>query len=198
MYLTQGDEWNYNSPPGAWEPGDYQAPTCAVCHMSGIGDLATTHNVQERLKWDLMHKKSVVRSGARGEGIEGDKKMRRVCANCHGPTHTNTQRTILDNSVALYNKYWAGAVAMKKELAEKNLLGKDPWNDGFQELMYYLWHHTGRRAKQGAAMNGPDYAHWHGFFQVFQLYMDMQNIYKQRIKTGKIEEVSTVVSSAPY
>lgn len=198
VFLTQGDEWEFDSPPDAWEPGDYTAPTCAVCHMSGIGELATTHNVQERLKWDLMHTKSVVRSGDRGEGVAGEQNMKKVCANCHGPTHIKSQRDTLDYSVALYNKYWDGAAKMKADLKAKGLLGKDPWQDGFQELLYYLWHHTGRRARQGAAMNAPDYAHWHGFFQVFQVYQDMEAIYNQRIKNNKIEEVSTVVSSAPY
>ena len=197
-FQVAGEHWNFDSPPDAWEPGDYTAPTCAVCHMSGIGDLATTHNVQERLKWDLMHKKSVVRSGNRGDGVKGEQLMRKVCANCHGPSHIKSQRDMLDNAVGLYNMYWDGAVKMKKELADKKLLGKDPWQDGFQELMYYLWHHVGRRARQGAAMNAPDYAHWHGFFQLFQAYQDMENIYNKRLKTGKVEEYSPVISSAPY
>ena len=145
-----------------------------------------------------MHKKSVVRSGNRGDGVKGEKLMLKVCVNCHGPSHVKSQRDMLDNSVGLYNKYWDGAAKMKADLKAKGLLGKDPWQDGFQELMYYLWHHTGRRARQGAAMNAPDYAHWHGFFQVFQVYQDMEAIYNQRIKNNKIEEVSTVVSSAPY
>ena len=137
-------------PAGCVGAGRHTAPTCAVCHMSGIGDLATTHNVQERLKWDLMHKKSVVRSGDRGDGLKGQQNMLRVCANCHGPSHVKSQRDMLDNSVGLYNMYWDGAVKMKKELKEKGLLGKDPWQDGFLELEYYLWHHVGRRARQGA------------------------------------------------
>ncbi len=166
--------------------------------MSGIGDLATTHNVQERLKWDLMHKKSVVRSGNRGDGVKGEQNMKKVCANCHGPSHIKSQRDMLDNSVDLYNMYWDGAMKMNKELADKKLLGSDPWQDGFRELQYYLWHHVGRRARQGAAMNAPDYAHWHGFFQLFQVYQDMENIYKNRIETGKIEKFSPVISSAPY
>ena len=70
--------------------------------------------------------------------------------------------------------YWDKSVAMKEDLAAKKLLKDDPWKDGFQELMYYLWHHTGRRARHGAAMGGPDYAHWHGFFQIFQVYKDME------------------------
>ena len=197
IYAAGGEDWRWDSAPGAWEPGDYAAPTCAVCHMSGIGELKTTHNVAERLKWDLMHKKSVIRSGERGDGEKGDKKMKKVCANCHGPSHTANTRQILDNSVALYNKYWEGSAKMKKELAEKGLLKKDAWRDGFQELMYQLWHHTGRRARQGAAMNAPDYAHWHGFFQIFQVYKDMQDIYNWRIKNNKIEELSTVMDTAP-
>jgi len=198
QYLTNGENWRYDSAPETWEPGDYTSPTCATCHMSGIGELATTHNVNERLKWDLVHKKSVIRSGERGDGEKGEKLMRKVCANCHGQTHINAQRITLDNSVALYNRYWEGAVKMKKELAEKKLLKKDPWRDGFQELMYYLWHHTGRRARQGSAMNAPDYAHWHGFFQIFQVYMDMEDIYNNRIKNNKIEDISPVMSTGPY
>jgi len=198
IFHVQGDEWRWDSPPGAWEPGDYSAPTCATCHISGIGELATTHSVNDRLKWDLVHKKSVIRSGERGNGEKGDKQMRKVCANCHGTTHTDVQRISLDNIVELYNKQWAGAVKMKAELKKKGLLKKDPWKDGFQELMYYLWHHVGRRARQGAAMNAPDYTHWHGTFQMFQVYKDIEDIYNYRIKNNKIEELSTVMSSAPY
>ena len=197
IFATDGEDWEWESASGTWQPGDYRAPTCAVCHMSGIGELETTHNVNERLKWDLTHQRSEIRSGVRGDGVKGDKLMRKVCINCHGESHTNNTRDMLDDAVALYNTYWDEAVKMKKELAAKGLLKKDPWKDGYQELMYYLWHHTGRRARHGAAMNGPDYAHWHGFFQVFQVVKDMQDIYQWRIDNNKIEELSTVMSSGP-
>lgn len=166
--------------------------------MSGIGELATTHNINERLKWDLVHKKSVLRSGERGDGERADILMRKVCVNCHSQTHTDVQMNTLDNAVALYNKFWDGAAKMKRELAAKGLLKKDAWKDGFQELMYYLWHHTGRRARQGAAMNAPDYAHWHGFFQVFQLYKDMEDLYEYRMKHNAFEPLSPVMSTGPY
>ncbi len=194
-FLTQGDEWKWDSAPDAWEPGDYTAPTCATCHMSGIGELSTSHNVNERLKWDLVHKKSVIREGVRGDGEKGDALMRKVCANCHGTTHTNGERQKLDNAVALYNLYYDKAAEMKSDLAKKGLLKEDPWKDGFQELMYYLWHHSGRRARQGSAMGAPDYAHWHGFFQVFQVFKDMEDLYDYRIENKKIEPMSTVMST---
>ncbi|MFN3164552.1 MAG: multiheme c-type cytochrome, partial [Pseudohongiellaceae bacterium] len=38
LYNTEGDEWKMDSAPDAWEPGDYRGPTCATCHMSGIGE----------------------------------------------------------------------------------------------------------------------------------------------------------------
>ena len=197
QYLSHGDDWNYESAPDTWEPGDYTAPTCATCHFSGIGDLPTTHCVNDRLKWDLVHPKSVVRSGERGDGEKGEIAMKKVCANCHGPTHTTVQRNNLDNMVSLYNKQWEAAVEMKKDLAAKGLLKDDVWKDGFLELMYYLWHHTGRRARQGAAMNAPDYAHWHGTFQMFQVFKDMEDIYAWRLENNRIEDLSTVMSTAP-
>ncbi len=209
LYLAHGEKWKWDSAPDTWEPGDYEAPTCATCHMSGIGDLKTTHNVGERLYWDLMHKKSEVRGSAdylkkpfagpeRGYGPKGRELMMKVCTNCHSGLHTKNFFQKVDDAVKLYNYYYDKAVAMLQELKKRGLLKKDPWSDGFQELYYYFWHHVGRRARQGAAMDGPDYAHWHGFFQLFQVFKDMQNIYEWRIKHGKIEELSTVMSSAPY
>jgi len=198
QYLSHGDSWRYESTPDTWEPGDYTAPTCATCHISGIGELATTHNINERLKWDLVHKKSVLRSGERGDGQKGEIRMKKVCINCHSQTHTDIQMKTLDNSVELYNRYWTAAVRMENDLREKKLLKPDAWKDGFLELQYYLWHHAGRRARHGAAMNAPDYAHWHGFFQIFQIYKDMEQIYDYRLKHNKIEELSPVMSTGPY
>lgn len=198
LYLTDGDSWNWDSPAGSWEPGDYSAPTCATCHMSGIGDLKTTHNVTERLKWDMVHPRSVVRSGERGDGEKGRRLMRRVCSNCHSKVQTDSHFAKLDRAIGLYNYYYDGAQKMMKDLKAKGLLKEDKWSDAFQELNYYLWHHAGRRARHGAAMDGPDYAQWHGFFQIFQIYKDMEEIYNWRIKNNKIEPLSPVMSTAPY
>ena len=197
MFAAQGESWKWDSAPDTWEPGDYTAPTCAVCHMSGIGELRTTHNINERLKWNLWAKRSVIRSGERGNGEQAVEKMKKVCRNCHGDTHVTRQREVLDNAVALYNFYYDKSEEMLDDLRSRGLLKDDPWSDGFQELYYFLWHHTGRRARQGAAMNGPDYVHWHGYFQIFQVYKDMKAIYKYRVKHGRIEELSRVMSTAP-
>jgi hydroxylamine dehydrogenase len=39
-----------------------------------------------------------------------------------------------------------------------------------QWVYFELWHHQGRRARMGAAMMGPDYVQWHGFYEVAQTF----------------------------
>ncbi len=194
IFNTEGDEWNYSSAPDAWEPGDYRAPTCAVCHQSGIGSLETTHNVSERLKWNLWAKRSKVRNSPdplsmfTGDGVKGRKLMKQVCANCHSSTHADNFFEQADNHIELYNEgYYDVAEKMRKELAEKGLLKKNPWDDAFQKIYYHLWHHQGRRMRQGAAMGAPDYAHWHGVFEVQQDLYELKHIYKTRMESGTIE-----------
>jgi len=195
IYNSEASTWNFTSAPDAWEPGDYRAPTCAVCHMSGIGTLQTTHNISERLKWNLWAPESKVRnspdplSPLTGEGIEGRQKMKSVCSNCHSSLHTDNFFEAVDLNIELYNEsYWKPALALKNELAEKKLLKENPWDDEFQKLIYHLWHHQGRRMRQGAAMGGPDYAHWHGVFELQQDLYELKSISEKRLKSGKIED----------
>ena len=115
--------------------------------------------------------------------------MESVCNNCHSSLHTKNFFEQADNQIELYNEgYWQPALAMSKELAEKKLLKENPWDDEFQKTLYYLWHHEGRRMRQGAAMGGPDYAHWHGVFELQQDLYKLKDIYNKRIKSGKIED----------
>ncbi|MDJ0655044.1 MAG: multiheme c-type cytochrome [Xanthomonadales bacterium] len=194
IYNTDSDDWNWDTAPDAWEPGDYRAPTCATCHMSGIGDLEVTHNVTERLYWNLWAKESKVRgsddvlSPILGDGPAGREKMKKVCNNCHSTLHTDGFFTQGDKAVNLYNEaYYRPATAMLEELREKDLLKANPWTDEFQITYYYLWHHQGRRARQGAMMGAADYAHWHGFFELQQDLYKLQQIHKARLESGAIE-----------
>ena len=193
VYATDGHNWNWTSAPGAWEPGDYRGPTCTTCHMSGIGDLPTTHNVSDRLYWNLWAKESKVRgskdplSPLLGDGPKGREQMKRVCSACHSSLHTDGFFAQGDKAVRLYNEgYYRPAKKMLEELRAKGLLRDNPWTDEFQITFYYLWHHEGRRARQGAMMGAPDYAHWHGFFELQQDLYKLEQIYGKRMKTGVI------------
>jgi hypothetical protein len=40
---------------------------------------------------------------------------------------------------------------------------------------------------QGAMMGVPDYAHWHGFFELQQDLYKLEKIHAKRLETGEIE-----------
>ena len=134
--------------------------------MSGIGQLHSTHNISERLYWNLWEKRSDVRKSSDvlspllGDGPAGREMMKIVCNSCHTSLHTDNFFEQGDRAVQLYNvAYYEPAEEMRKALEEKGLLKENPWTDEFQIVYYHLWHHEGRRARQGAMMAGPDYAH---------------------------------------
>lgn len=209
IYNAEKNSWNFTSAPGTWDVPDFRAPTCAVCHMSGINDLNTTHNVSQRLKWNSWAPHADLRKGnetaaivyqTTGKFTAGNTnagnvngpdaaraEMKQVCKSCHTKIATNNFFDMADKQVELYNKYQEKAKKMLDELEAKGLIMKDKWKDEFFREYYLLWHHQGRRMRQGALMNGPDYSHWHGVFEIQQTYRILENIYNQRMKTGKIE-----------
>ena len=114
--------------------------------------------------------------------------MKQVCSSCHSSTHTDGFFEQGDKAVKLYNQgYYQPAKAMHDEPAEKGLLKENPWIDEFQITFYYLWHHEGRRARQGAMMGAPDWAHWHGFFELQQDLSKLKQIHAKRLESGEIE-----------
>ncbi|HPM78054.1 MAG TPA: multiheme c-type cytochrome [bacterium] len=176
-YAADGDQWTWDSAPDAWEPGDYSAPTCAVCHMSGIGELTTTHNISERLSWQAERPLTI-----RTDNWEQERaKMKSVCANCHGPSWIDGFYAQYDAVIALYNEqYYQPAKKMMDELYAAGKITKDnPWDDEIEIVLYYLWHHEGRRARMGTAMMGQDYAHWHGFFELAQDLDKLTKMYNE-------------------
>jgi hypothetical protein len=194
IYHSDGENWVWDRAPGEWEPGDYSAPTCATCHMSGIGDLEVTHNVTERLYWNLWAKLSAPRNDPDvmdmyyGDAEAGRELMKQVCTECHSTTLVEGHFASADKAVHLYNEaYYKKAEEMRADLADLGLLKDNPWKDEFQVVYYYLWHHEGRRARQGALMGGADWAHWHGFFDLMQDIYKLEEIYEMRIETGEIE-----------
>lgn len=153
-----------------------------------------THNVTERLYWNLWAKVSKPRTDPDvmgmyfGDAENGRKLMTQVCAQCHSTTLIEGHFASADKAVNLYNEaYFAKAEAMRVDLAEKGLLKDNEWKDEFLITYYYLWHHEGRRARQGALMAGADWAHWHGFFDLMQDIYKLEDIYEMRIETGEIE-----------
>ncbi|EFK10014.1 conserved hypothetical protein [delta proteobacterium NaphS2] len=78
------------------------------------------------------------------------------------------------------------ARAKLDELYSKGLLDKTKFFDEHLELQFYeLWHHEGRRARMGAMMMAPDYAWWHGFYEVKSRFNEFNEEADHLLKSGK-------------
>jgi hydroxylamine dehydrogenase len=89
IYTAFGDTYNWTAAPGTWTPGvDYRAPTCAACHISGAGQVFTSHDVTERLSWELQSPLTIRPEEFKAFPAKGDwkserEKMTTVCLQCH-------------------------------------------------------------------------------------------------------------------
>jgi hydroxylamine dehydrogenase len=143
---------------------DYSAaPTCATCHMSALPGVAVNHDVGKRISWTLRPAISVKLEDAETRR----NSMRQVCAQCHSPGFHQNFFEQFDAAVELYNtKFAAPAGEIMQRLRAAGKLTKFEFDEKIEWTYYLLWHHEGRRARHGAAMMGPDYVQWHGFFEV--------------------------------
>ncbi len=200
IYHSEGDRWNWDAAAGTWTPGvDYRTPTCSVCHMSQVGDVAGTHDVTERLAWETQAPLTVRPSEFEPFPAKTDwryerEKMKKVCRACHSPSWTNGHFDRLDKAVVNYNEvYYKPMKKLIDELYEKKLLNKDKALDEKLEIDFYeLWHHEGRRARFGAAMMAPDYAWWHGFYELKKRCMEIEAQAEELLKSGKPAKVFDV------
>ena len=142
----------------------YEAPTCATCHMSATSDMAMTHDVGMRISWTLRPPVSKYKDSAEIKR----KNMQNVCTSCHQQKFVAGHYYQYDAMVHLYNEKFAKpAGEIIKLVKEENLLESPAAFSNTIEWEYWeLWHHEGRRARMGTAMMGPDYAWWHGIYDV--------------------------------
>jgi len=197
---------------------DYtQAPTCATCHMSAHSKGGkVTHDPGQRISWtnrppvsavldtdadgklvtetDPAKRRSLVAFSAEQKRTN----MKQVCLHCHTPDYVNSFYKQYDDFVVLYNEKFAkpGAAIMKL-LAEKQLRTKKDFDEEIEWTWFYLWHHEGRRARHGASMMAPDYAHWHGMYEVaerfyMQLIPQARELAEHGAEAGKTEEAEAV------
>lgn len=179
IYHAEGDSWHWRTDDMRWIAGrDYRAPTCAGCHMSEAPGVARTHDVTERLSWELQAPLTVRPSDfapfrAATDWREEREKMRGVCSQCHSGEWVSGHFVNLDSIIANYNEiYYAPVHRTLTALYEDGLLSRESYFDEKLEWEFYeFWHHEGRRARMGAAMMAPDYAWWHGFYELKHRYV---------------------------
>ncbi|MBI4383738.1 MAG: hydroxylamine oxidoreductase [Nitrospinae bacterium] len=179
-YYAHKDEMNLGS--SKWVVGEdyFAAPTCATCHMSATRDLPVTHNVGLRIKWNNrpVHSKpshlTDQKWGLPSASYTADqrrKDMEKVCSSCHAPSFTKNFFLQYEALIALYEEkfaipgeklYAAATKVLKASLGEKYAA----FAQKIDYTWFELWHHEGRRARHAASMQGPDYTHWHGTYDL--------------------------------
>ena len=163
LYRAFKDKLNMERPK--WVAGEdyFDAPTCASCHMSAGGGQSVTHDVGRRLSWDLRAPVSL-----RTRGYEKKlEAMQDVCSSCHGQPFIEAFYTQFNDFVLFYNeKFAVPARDIRDLLMKEGILSSADFDERIDWIYWELWHHEGRRARHGAAMSGPDYAWWHGIYEV--------------------------------
>ncbi len=98
-------------------------------------------------------------------------RMQDVCAGCHAESFVNGFYRQFDDLVDLYNEKFAKpATAIMADLRKAGKLTPGEFDDKLEWIYYEMWHHEGRRARHGASMSGPDYAWWHGMYEVAKTF----------------------------
>ncbi|MBN1847528.1 MAG: CopD family protein [Deltaproteobacteria bacterium] len=196
IYHAEGDTWNWETDDGPWKAGrDFRAPTCAACHMSAAEDVPGTHDVTERLSWETQAPLTVRPEAFAPFPADTDwrverQKMKRVCSQCHSDRWTDDHFKNLDDVVQNYNElYYQPAKTIIDSLYGEKLLSRTRYFDEPLEWEFYeLWHHEGRRARMGAAMMAPDYAWWHGFYELKHRFAEIQKGSESLRKRGPFED----------
>ncbi len=163
LYQAFRDKMNMDR--NEWVVGiDYQdTGTCATCHISATPNQPPTHDVGERISWTLRPaiSKRLTKWKERRE------KMKDVCRQCHGDFMVDNFYTQFDEYVELYNnKFAIPATNIRQKLMDMGKISKADFDDKLDWIYWELWHHEGRRGRHGASMMGPDYAWWHGLYEV--------------------------------
>ncbi len=204
-----------------------QAPTCATCHMSGNSRNGgrVTHDPGERISWSNRPPVSLVMdTDENGRIIDLDEngklspildpterrerthisaeqrrtEMRNVCMHCHTPDYVTSFYDQYDDFVVLYNEKFAKpGQAIMVALTQQGLITPTQFDEEIEWTWFYLWHHEGRRARHGASMMAPDYAHWHGMYEVAErFYMELipqaRELTAHAAEDGRADEAAAV------
>lgn len=217
-YRDLREAMNLDAP--SWVLGkDYSAaPTCATCHMSGHlrNDGRVTHDAGERISWTNRPPISLVMDTDENHAIvtstdpeerraltvdtwqDKRQRMMQVCSHCHTPDYVHAFYKQYDDFVVLYNeKFGKPGQAIMQALGKQGLISPTQFDEEIEWTWFYLWHHEGRRARHGASMMAPDYAHWHGMYEVAErFYMELipqaRELTHHAREEGLVEEAAAV------
>ena len=175
VFNARRDRQHLDTPADRISAWDVDAPTCAICHMSGLGNSGVTHDVGERLTYYLFAAVSAQRDGYQGN----KERMQEICLNCHAITVVERHYEQAEAVVHSTNDKVQHARAIYDSLKTEGLLGPGPFDDEADYLMFDLWHYFGRTAKHGAYMGGGDFVQWHGNYELELKTVELRNLARE-------------------
>jgi hypothetical protein len=159
--------------------------------MAAVESFPTSHNISDRLAWELQTPLSVRPRNfdawpSETHYREDRIKMESVCKTCHSSPWIRGYFTRFDQAVLAYNNnYYNPAKEIIDALYEKNLINREnPLDEQIEIDMYELWHRDGRHARFGAAMMGPDHVN-QGFHELKKRFMSIEEQAAQLNESGK-------------
>jgi len=177
-YMTMGHTWEWEAEAGTLSVEEFPAATCAICHMSGFGTSASTHDVGERLTWYLF----APISERRPSWEENQARMQGVCLECHNQVFVDDLYTAANKATERVNVWVRESNEIIAPLKEQGLLTIEPFDEPIDFVYFNLWHHWGRTAKFGTWMQGPDYAQWHGAYEVLHELAEMKEMVSDKLE----------------
>jgi hypothetical protein len=123
-----------------------------------------SHETDKR--WNLASQK--IHADTRRENMED------VCINCHQARFVDNFFVQYEGLLDLYDSKYAKP-GLELYAAVAAVLKTDPEYAKFSHPIdwtwFEIWHHEGRRARHAAAMQAPDYTHWHGTYDLAKHWM---------------------------
>lgn len=184
-YATNGHTWDWEAEPGTLDVTNFPAPTCATCHMSGFGPTATTHDVGDRLTWNLAAPISTRRPAWQDNMV----RMQGVCSECHNTNFIETFYTDADKAVDQVNAWVIESDEIIQPLKDNDLLTAQPFDEPIDFVYFNLWHHWGRTAKFGTWMQGADYVQWHGAYEILHDRAELIEMVNDKLEEAGMEPI---------
>ncbi len=170
LFAAQRDRMDLSARPGELTVAKMPVPTCATCHMSGLGGQKSTHDTSERLSYWLF----ADISERRPNYLAAQNAMQDVCNQCHVAANTSRFYAQAEAVVADTNEKIRRGQAVMKALADDGLLTPAPFDEPIEFTAFDFWHYYGRTAKHGAFMGGADFVQWHGNYELLLHQVELE------------------------
>jgi len=170
IFNSLRDRMNLDAPPDRLTADDMPVPTCATCHMSGLGGQKTTHDTSERLSYWLF----AAVSEKRPNHLAARDNMQGVCNTCHFRGNIDRFYAEADSVVTSTNAKISRGLSIIDSLRHDGLLTKTPFDEPIEFTAFDFWHYYGRTTKHGAFMGGADFVQWHGNYELLKHTVDLE------------------------